>query len=49
METTVSPVQVPRELATKLEALAVRLERSHVQIIEQALVSFIDQGAMGAG
>jgi predicted transcriptional regulator len=47
METTVSPVQVPRELATKLEALAVRLERSHVWIIEQALVGFIDQGDDG--
>jgi len=27
----------------KLEALAVRLERSHIRIIEQVLASFIDQ------
>lgn len=36
-------VQVPSELAEKLEALAARLHRSRDWVIEQALVGFIDR------
>jgi predicted transcriptional regulator len=43
MEIEVLTVQVPCELAEKLEALAARLQRSRDWIIEQALVGFIDQ------